>query len=82
MHNTRGYGRFLYIEGHVQNLVASLRSCLALHPADFRSWLIIFGLTADGKASIAIDARWMSGSDAAFDPLQANRTGFPHLLTR
>jgi len=36
--------------------VASLRSCVA-HPADFRSWLIIFGLTADGMAPVASDAR-------------------------
>jgi len=35
--------------------VASLRSCVA-HPADFRSWLIIFGLT-DGMAPMASDAR-------------------------
>ena len=82
MHNTRGYGRFFYIEGHVQNLVALLRSWLALHPADFRSWLIIFGLTADRTAPIASDARWVSGSDAAFDPSRTNRTGFLHLLTR
>ena len=60
-------GRFLYLQGHVENLVASLRSCMALHPADFRSWLIIFGLTADGTAPMATDARWVSGSDAAFD---------------
>ena len=63
-------GRFLYLQGHVENLVASLRSCMALHPADFRSWLIIFGLTADGTAPMATDARWMCGSDAAFDPKQ------------
>jgi hypothetical protein len=57
---------FCVVHRVIYNIRGYLRSCVALHPADFRSWLIIFDLTADGTAPMASDARWVSGSAAAF----------------
>ena len=76
IHNIRGYGRFLISKVMFKTwvvylgLAALVIICMQVRVLCIRPWPIIFGLTADGTAPMASDARWVSGSDAAFDPKQ------------
>jgi hypothetical protein len=72
IHNIRGYGRFLISKVMFKTwvvylgLAALVIICMQVRVLCIRPWPIIFGLTADGTAPMASDARWVSGSDAAF----------------